>query len=214
MRNTDATEIFNDFSSEPLIIIDNNLSFYEAHLVYNNKRYLYSDIKALNFSRNIATMNFLPYMNETGLYIIFDNDEMAFRNSNDELTRGQTSKLIEQAYYFLQKETFKIRLNKILNILDMEGVVTFGTPEVRLYRDGTIENKGGRRLNIDKSANSLYIGFGVTNSSFTDPSVIRISDKPRPFFDFEIFESKKTITFNVYENIDVIKSIIKYFVER
>jgi hypothetical protein len=48
----------------------------------------------------------------------------------------------------------------------------------------------------------------------TDPHEIRISDKPRPFLQFDCFESKNTITFHLSENKDVIREIFKYFIER
>lgn len=203
-----------DTSSPPLIIIDQVLSFFEAFLIYKGRRYPYSDIKALNYSRFVASMNLLPYMNETGLYIVFDNNEKVSCHIDRSLTRGETSKLIEQAYVFLQKATFNLRLNKLIETLNKDGVIEFGNPEVRLYRDGTIKDKNGRRLRISKSTESLCIGFGKTNFSFTDPNEIRISDKSRPFLQFDCFESNNTITFHLYENMDVIRSLFKYFIER
>lgn len=104
-----------DTSSPPLIIIDQDLIFFDAFLIYKGKRYPYSDIKALNYSRFVASMNLLPYMSETGLYIVFDNDDKIFYRIDRSLTRGKTSKLIEQAYVFLQKTTYNLRSNKFLN---------------------------------------------------------------------------------------------------
>ena len=205
---------YHDTLSKPLIIIDKELSIFDAFLIYKDKRYLYSDIKSLNFSRVVATMNFVPYVNDTGLYITFDNDEKVFCRIDSSLSRSKTSILLEQAYVFLQKTTFKLRSNKILNTLNKDGFIIFGTPAVRLFRDGTIENENGRRLKISKSTESLRIGFGKTNSWTTDPNEIRISDKPRPFLQFDCFESKNTITFHVYENMDVIKAMFQFFIER
>ena len=201
-------------SFPPLIIIDQDLRFFDAFLIYKGKRHLYSDIKALNYSRFVASMNLLPYMNETGLYIVFDNDEKVSCHIDRSLSRGKTSKLIEQAYVFLQKTTYNLRLNKLINTLNKDGVIKFGAPEVRFYRDGTIENENGCRLKISKSTESLRIGFGKTNFRFTDPNEIRISDKPRPYLQFDCFESKNTITFHLYENMDVIRAIFQHFIER
>lgn len=203
-----------DSSFLSLIIIDQDLNLFGTYLISKGKRYLYSDIKALNFSRSVASMNLVPYVNDTGLYIVFDNDEKVFRHIDKSLSRGKTSKLIEQAYVFLQETTHNLRLNKLINTLNIDGVIKFGAPEVRLYRDGVIENENGRRFKISKSTESLRIGFGKTNFRFTDPNEIRISDKPRPYLQFDCFESKNTITFHLYENMDVIRAIFQHFIER
>jgi hypothetical protein len=159
-------------------------------------------------------MNLMPYMNETGLHIVFDNDEKVSYHIDRSLTRGNTSKLLEQAYLFLQKSTFNLRSNKLVNTLNKNGFITFGIPKIRLYQDGTIEDENGRRLRISKSTESLRISFGKTNHRITDPNEIRISDKPRPFLQFDCFESKNTITFHLHENMDVIRAIFQYFIER
>jgi hypothetical protein len=213
MNDIGTAGIPQDSSSLPLIIVDQDLSFFNTHLMHRGRRYLYSDIKALNYSRCIATINLAPYVNETSLYIIFDNDEKLSRHTEGGLSRGKASKLIEQAYVFLQNKTYTLRLHKLLNALTTDGVIKFGVPEVRLYRDGTIENENGRCLKISKSTESLRISFGKTNVSFTDPNEIRISDKPRPYLQFDCFESKNTITFSLFENMDVIKALFKYFIE-
>ena len=205
---------YHETSSTPFITIDQDLSIFNTFLIYKGKKYLYSDIKDMNFSRFVASMNLLPYMNETGLFIVFDNDEKIAYNIDRSLSRGKTSELLEQAYYFLQKTTFNIRSNKLINTLNKDGFIKFGTPEVRLYRDGTIEDENGRRLKISKSTKSLRIGFGAQGVNFTDPNEIRISDKPRPFLQFDYFESKNTIKFHLYKNMDVIRSIFTYFMER
>jgi len=200
--------------SNPLITIDKGLRFFDTFLMHKGNKYLYSDIKSLDFSRLVASMNLVPYMNETGLHIVFDNDEKVSCHIDKSLTRGDTSKLLEQAYLFLQKTTFNLRSTKLINILKKNGFIIFGTPKVRLYQDGTIEDENGRRLKISKSTKSLRIGFGKTNNRFTDPNEIRISGKPRPFLQFDCFESKNTITFHLHENMDVIRAIFQYFIER
>jgi hypothetical protein len=200
--------------SNPLITIDKDLNFFDTFLMYKGKKYLYSEIKSLDFSRFVASMNLMPYMNETGLHIVFDNDEKVSYHIDRSLTRGNTSKLLEQAYLFLQKSTFNLRSNKLVNTLNKNGFITFGIPKIRLYQDGTIEDENGRRLRISKSTESLRISFGKTNHRITDPNEIRISDKPRPFLQFDCFESKNTITFHLHENMDVIRAIFQYFIER
>ena len=214
IRGKQASINYHETLSTPLIIIDKDLSFFDTFLIYKDKRYLYSYIKALNFSRFVASMNLVPYMNETGLYIVLDNDEIISYHIDRSLSRGNTSKLLEQAYLFLQKTTFNLRSNKLINTLNENGFIVFGTPKVRLYQDGTIEDENGRRLKISKSTESLRIGFGKINSRSTDPNEIRISDKPRPFLQFDCFESKNTITFHLYENMDVIRAIFQHFIER
>ena len=205
---------YHETLTNPLVTIDKDLRFFDTFLIHKAKKYIYSDIKCLTFSRFVASMNLVPYMNQTGLHIVFDNNENVSYDIDRSLTRGDTSKLLEQAYLFLQKATFNLRSNKLINTMNENGFIIFGTPKVRLYRDGTIENENGRRLKISKSTKSLRIGFGKTNHKFTDPNEIRISDKPRPFLQFDCFESKNTITFHLHENMDVIRALLLYFIER
>ncbi|MFZ2399133.1 MAG: zinc ribbon domain-containing protein [Smithella sp.] len=191
--------------------IDDTLTLYKDGLWYNGEIYYFSAIKSLTFGRLVYSVNGISIDNATHLLMTFDNDKKIEYNSERSLTRGKLSKTLEQVYYYLQKNTFDIRSNKIINTLNKDGFIKFGTPEVRLYSDGTIEDENGRHLKISKS---LRIGFGAQGVNFTDPNEIRISDKPRPFLQFDCFESKNTIKFHLYENMDVYRAIFKYFLER
>jgi len=201
-------------SAPSTITVNHDLSIFISYLRYKGKKYLFSDIKSLSFSRFVSTMNFTPYINQTSFSIIFDNDERIYIDIDKWITRGEKSKLLEKCFYFLQENTFQIRSNKIINALNKDGYIKFGCPEVCLYVDGTIEDEKSHRLKISKSTKSLRIGFGKGNYRYQDPDEIRISDKPRPFLDIDVFESKNTIKFHLYENKDIIRALFEYFINQ
>ncbi|GAB6269730.1 MAG: hypothetical protein STSR0002_24720 [Smithella sp.] len=194
--------------------IDDTLTLYKDGLWYKGAIYYFSTMKSLTFGRFVYSVNGISIDNTTHLLMTFDNDKKIECNIERSLTRGKLSKTLEEAYYYLQKNTFDIRSNKIINTLNKDGFIKFGTPEVRLYSDGTIIDETGRRLKISKSTQNLRIGIGKGNYRYQDPNELRISDKPRPFLDFDRFESKNTIKFHLYENMDVYRAIFKYFLER
>lgn len=194
--------------------VDDNLALYTDGLWYKGEVYYYSTIKSLMFNRYVFSVNGIPNDNTTRLVIMFDGDKKIEYYIERSLNRGTLSKQLEKAYNYVQKKTFDIRLNKIINALNKDGFVKFGTPEVRLYVDGTIEGENGRSLKLSILNKAIRVGIGAGNYKYSDPNEIRISDKPRPFFDLDCFESKNTIKFHLYENDDVIISLFKHFLNK
>jgi hypothetical protein len=199
--------------SAPLISVDPTFSLFREFFSYQGKQLAYSSIKELSYSRSVASMNLMRFSDTMRLVIVLDSDE-AITLDDDHLAKKQTGGLLEQAYRILQQTTFETRLRKVIAAMNRNGYVTFGVPEVRLHRDQTIEDRNGRRQSICKANASLRIGFGAQGVNFTDPSEIRISDRPRPFLQFDCFESKNTIKFHLYTNMDVIRAIFEDFIKR
>ncbi len=92
---------YHEGSPKPIITIDQDLSFYKTFLLYKGKNYSYSDIKDINYSRFVATMNLVPIVNKTGFFIGFDNDEEINYNIDKSIFRDKTSNILEQAYNYL-----------------------------------------------------------------------------------------------------------------
>jgi hypothetical protein len=197
----------------PLISVDPTFSLSRDFLSYKGKQFAYSSIKELAYSRSVASMNLMRISDTMSLVIVLDSDEIITLDV-DQLAKKHSGGMLALAYQLLQQTTFEIRLRKIIATMNSNGYVTFGVPEVRLYRDQTIEDSNGRRQRICKSNASLRIGFGAQGVYFTDPNEIRISDKPRPFLQFECFESRNTIKFHLYKNMDVIRAIFEDFLRR
>jgi len=122
------------------------------------------------------------------------------------------SKLLEQAYQFLQKITFQQRIGKILLPLRRDGFIDIPSePIVRLYREGVVEDAKKQRLNLKdcKMNNSLYLGieYGLGANTSSEPNEIRVYDKPSRF-------AKKKIIFALSDaNQDVFKSLIAWLAE-
>lgn len=199
--------------SAPLISVDPTFSLFREFLSYKGKQLAYSSIKELSYSRSVASINLMRFSDTMRLVIVLDSDETLTLDV-DHLAKKHTGGLLEQAYRLLQQTTFETRLLKVIAVMNSHGYVTFGVPEVRLYRDQTIEDGNGRRQRICKANASLRISFGAQGINFTDPSEIRISDKPRPFLQFDCFESRNTIKFHLYKNMDVIRAIFEDFIRR
>jgi DNA-directed RNA polymerase subunit RPC12/RpoP len=193
----------------PYYIIDQDLSICIDFLRYKGKKYLFSDIKSLRFSRFLRTLNGLPTDHRTTFSIILDNDQTIDYDIKKIFFRGEKSSLLETGYNYLQKNTFSIRLNKIIETMNKKGFVELpSTPVVRLYIDGTIEDKNGRRLKLKGS----IIDVGEYYVNYSSSGNIRVSDKPRPFLTF--FESENTIEFKLNQNRDVFLSLIKSMVKK
>jgi zinc-ribbon domain len=203
----DSTEGYIRNEPKPLLIIDQDFSIFTSSLIYKGKKYLYSDIKSLRFSRFLRTLNGLPTNNRTTFSIIFDNDQTIDYDIKKIFSRGEKSSLLETGYNYLQKNTFSIRLNKITETMEKEGFIQLpSTPVVRLYIDGTIEGKNGRRLKLKGSI--IDIGSKDSFMDYSDPDKIRVSDKPSSFFD--IIEGENTIKFKLNHNKDVFISLIRF----
>ncbi|MHB8090288.1 MAG: hypothetical protein ACYDH8_01570 [Syntrophales bacterium] len=197
---------------QPILVVDQDLSLFDVFLVHQGNKFAYTEIKSLSFSFSRMTLNFVPMSNMSSFSIEFDNGHQISYFIDKMFVRGQQSKLLEQAYLFLQKLTFQQRIGKVIINLKENGFVDIPSkPVVRLYRDGTVVDDKQQRLNLKecKRNNALYIGmrYGFGANTSTQPYEIRVYEKPSRF------SKTKIIFFLSDANQDIWKSLIAWLAE-
>lgn len=215
-ESTTARNLRSDGQTEPRLILtmDSDLSLFESFLVYKGRRHSYSTITSLAYSRSMTSYNFIPTSNKTNFNIELENGETITYSTKTVFARGNLSKLLEQAYLFLQPATFQSRLNRTAYQLAQKGSILVPSYPlgVTLFPNGDIENDKGTRLNLkdSKKNNALLIGVTYTNlvgsPRGSAPDEIRIYENQKRF-------GNKKIIFTLLVDQDVWKALISWLAE-
>lgn len=197
--------------TQPLIVVDQDLSLFDEYLMHKGNKYLYSAIKSLSFSLSRFTFNFVPLSNMTLFSIVFDNDHTIIYSADTTFIRGQKSELLEQTYQFLQKLTFVERSAKLRMALINDGFIDLPSqPTVRLYTDGNVEDDKQQRLNLRECTKnkslSIGVGYGYGLNTSYHPDEIRAHETRSP-------SCKNKIVFTLLSNQDVFKDLITWVAE-
>ena len=205
-------------TDETPLVVNEELSLFGATLKFRQTTLRYSDIRSLGFNGRRETTNqslskyyaWLHIQPPSGEWIkvLGEWKDKAFGDfrGHEPVTKV---KLVENAYCFLAPLTFQQRLQRRLDEIARNGHTdickTQGKPEVRLSRDGFIEQEK-LRISLSEAHSKKMIKFGSSSFLHSSPSWFIFGQTGMSIL-------SQRITVNVWIDRDVVASIINHLAE-
>ena len=188
-------------NNDPLHVTK-DLIIYGTFIVFEQEKIHLKNIHSLTYDYSSITVNLLP-VNKTIYLTINLIDGRTISINSSSMIRTKTGKLIQNAYAYLTKATFKTRMQHYINEINQKGF--FECDNAKIYFDGTIE-KDNLKLNLKIAKKSGVIGLG-TQCGWSDRTINRkailVSETNDGFF-------AKKIIIDPVVNTDVVHALIGY----